>query len=44
MTALPLPQRELFINGKWVKPVRGKYLDVVSPTTEGVRLEGANQQ
>jgi betaine-aldehyde dehydrogenase len=33
---LPIPQRELFINGRWVQPVRGKYLDVVSPTTESV--------
>jgi betaine-aldehyde dehydrogenase len=36
MSALPIPQRELFINGRWVQPVRGKYLDVVSPTTESV--------
>jgi hypothetical protein len=38
MSALPIPQRELFVNGSWVKPVRGKYLDVVSPATEGGRL------
>jgi len=36
MSALPIPQRELFINGKWVQPVRGKYLDVVNPATEAV--------
>jgi hypothetical protein len=36
MSALPIPQRELFINGRWVQPVRGKYLDVVSPTSESV--------
>lgn len=36
MAALPVPQRELFINGKWVQPVRGQYLEVVSPATEGV--------
>jgi betaine-aldehyde dehydrogenase len=27
---------ELYIDGKWVAPVRGKYLDVISPTTEEV--------
>jgi betaine-aldehyde dehydrogenase len=36
MTALPIPQRECFIHGAWVAPVRGNYLDVVSPATEGV--------
>jgi hypothetical protein len=40
MSAMPIPQRELFINGKWVKPARGKYLDVVSPATEGGFLIG----
>uniref|UniRef100_A0A383V7C2 Aldehyde dehydrogenase domain-containing protein n=1 Tax=Tetradesmus obliquus TaxID=3088 RepID=A0A383V7C2_TETOB len=36
MAALPIPARELFINGRWVAPVRGKYLDVVCPATEAV--------
>ncbi|KAF8072370.1 ALDH10A8 [Scenedesmus sp. PABB004] len=36
MTALPLPARELFINGRWVAPAQGRYLDVVSPATERV--------
>lgn len=27
---------ELFIDGKWAKPVQGKYMDVINPTTEGV--------
>lgn len=36
MSALLIPQRELFINGNWVQPVRGMYLDVVNPATEGV--------
>lgn len=36
MAALPIPARELFINGRWVAPVRGKYLDVISPATEAV--------
>jgi hypothetical protein len=36
MAALPIPARELFINGRWVAPVMGKYLDVVCPATEAV--------
>ncbi|KAF6259119.1 aldehyde dehydrogenase domain-containing protein [Scenedesmus sp. NREL 46B-D3] len=36
MAALPIPARELFINGCWVAPVKGKYLDVVCPATEAV--------
>ena len=27
-------QYDLFINGKWVKPVKGKYFDTVNPATE----------
>lgn len=27
---------ELFIDGQWVKPVKGQYMDVISPTTEQV--------
>lgn len=38
MSALLIPQRELFINGNWVQPVRGMYLDVVNPATEGARM------
>lgn len=40
MSALLIPQRELFINGNWVQPVRGMYLDVVNPATEGARVWG----
>jgi hypothetical protein len=36
MAALPIPARELFINGRWVAPVKGKYLDVVCPANEAV--------
>jgi len=36
MSALTIPARELFINGRWVPPARGQYLDVVSPATEEV--------
>lgn len=34
MSALPIPARELFINGRWTPPARGQYLDVVTPSTE----------
>jgi betaine-aldehyde dehydrogenase len=34
--ALPLPARELFINGGWVAPVSGCYLEVTNPATEAV--------
>jgi len=34
MTAVPA--RELFIDGRWVKPSTGRYLDVVNPATEEV--------
>jgi aldehyde dehydrogenase (NAD+) len=27
-------QYDLFINGKWVKPVKGKYFDTINPATE----------
>jgi hypothetical protein len=36
MAAMPIPARELFINGRWVAPVKGKYLDVVCPANEAV--------
>lgn len=44
--ALPIPARELFINGKWVAPVRGKYLDVINPATEAVigRIPAGTQE
>lgn len=44
--ALPVPARELFIDGKWVAPVRGKYLDVVNPSTETVigRIPAGTQE
>lgn len=44
--ALPIPARELYINGKWVKPVRGNYLDVVNPATEAVigRIPAGSQE
>jgi hypothetical protein len=34
---------QLFINGRWVPPARGKYLDVINPATEEVfgRIAGA---
>nr|MBA3273096.1 aldehyde dehydrogenase family protein [Chthoniobacterales bacterium] len=28
------PRYELFINGQFVKPVKGKYFDTISPSTE----------
>ncbi len=31
-----LPYRELFIGGRWVKPVKGKRLDVICPFDERV--------
>ena len=31
-----IPKRELFIDGKWVRPTQGHYLDVVNPATEAV--------
>lgn len=31
---MEVPQRQLFINGSWVAPVKGGYLDVISPATE----------
>ncbi|GFH19336.1 aldedh domain-containing protein [Haematococcus lacustris] len=34
MAAPQVPARELFINGAWVPPVHGKYLDIVNPATE----------
>ena len=34
--AIEVPKRELFINGRWVPPARGQYLEVVCPATEGV--------
>lgn len=39
-----VPARELFINGRWVPPSSGKYLDVVNPATEQVigRIPAAN--
>lgn len=44
--ALTIPERELFINGKWVPPVRGKYLDTVNPATEAVvgRIPAGTQE
>lgn len=36
MAAPPLPARELFIDGRWVAPSTGRYLDVVNPATEEV--------
>lgn len=44
--ALPIPTRELFINGKWVSPVKGKYLDVVNPASEAVigRIPAGTQE
>lgn len=33
---VPVPERELFIGGEWVKPIKGQYYDVVSPATEAV--------
>lgn len=36
MSAPPIPARELFIDGRWVAPSTGRYLDVVSPATEAV--------
>eukprot|EP00775_Hariotina_reticulata_P006856 gene6856-7072_t len=36
MSALPIPARELFINGRWTPPARGQYLDVVTPSTEAL--------
>lgn len=42
MSALPIPQRELFINGKWVQPARGKYLEVRQPSG-GDRVTGGKQ-
>jgi betaine-aldehyde dehydrogenase len=41
MTTLPHLQ-ELFIDGKWVKPVNGKYIDVINPFTEEVIQKVAN--
>lgn len=39
-----VPARELFINGTWVPPASGKYLDIVNPATEEVigRIPAAN--
>jgi acyl-CoA reductase-like NAD-dependent aldehyde dehydrogenase len=31
-----IPARELFIDGTWVAPSTGRYLDVVNPATEEV--------
>mmetsp|Transcript_13639 Transcript_13639/g.29251 ORF Transcript_13639/g.29251 Transcript_13639/m.29251 type:complete len:498 (-) Transcript_13639:438-1931(-) len=41
-----IPQRELFIAGRWVAPKQGKYLDVVSPASEEVigRIPAANAE
>jgi betaine-aldehyde dehydrogenase len=34
--AVEVPKRELFINGRWIAPARGQYLEVVCPATEEV--------
>lgn len=33
---MEVPARELFINGQWTRPLKGQYLDIVSPATEAV--------
>lgn len=39
-----IPARELFINGRWIAPSSGRYLDVINPATEEVigRIPAAN--
>ncbi|KAL6761955.1 Aldehyde/histidinol dehydrogenase [Haematococcus lacustris] len=46
MAAPQVPARELFINGAWVPPVHGKYLDIVNPATETVigKIPAATQE
>lgn len=34
--ASKVPARELYIGGKWVKPVKGKRFDVICPFDETV--------
>ncbi len=30
----PVPQRQLYVNGKWVSPTKGGTLPVINPATE----------
>lgn len=41
-----IPARELFIDGGWVAPAGGQYLDVISPATEEVvgRIPAATEE
>ncbi|CAL9041815.1 betaine aldehyde dehydrogenase 2 [Musa acuminata AAA Group] len=32
--AIPIPHRQLFIDGEWSEPVRGKRLPIINPATE----------
>lgn len=32
--AIPIPHRQLFIDGEWSEPLRGKRLPIINPATE----------
>lgn len=34
--AIPIPSRQLFINGEWREPVLKKRIPIVNPTTEEI--------
>jgi betaine-aldehyde dehydrogenase len=34
MSEIPIPRRQLYVNGRWLEPVKGGTLPVINPATE----------